>query len=151
MIRTRRQRAPVREQGHGRLPFPRGGMWATGEDGVNWIPRARAGGQSRLGRLAHVRHSGRKASGAYVPGKEREKTVPEGEEVTPELTWPQTTFQPLNPSKKSTSCTYPRIPNSRFTDEQAEATVEKVTAQGHLANWGQSRSEEVPLSLALLV
>lgn len=45
-IKIRRKKGWVRERGHRRLPFPRGGMWARWEDGINWIPSVRAGGQA---------------------------------------------------------------------------------------------------------
>lgn len=61
---------------------------------------------SRLGTRASEQHSRRKAPGACILGKVCEKTAPEREEVTLEVAWFQTTFQPLNPSRNSALCNY---------------------------------------------
>lgn len=61
---------------------------------------------SRLGTRAPVQHSRRKAPGACILGKVCEKTAPEREEVTLDVAWFQTTFQPLNPSRNSALCNY---------------------------------------------
>lgn len=63
--------------------------------------------------------------------------------------WSQIPFQALNPSGNS-SYSPTSVSQTNSTEEPTEAGVEKAIAQGHLANWNRSRSENMALSLARL-